>query len=143
MSNRKGIGKSWDWHIIEKTSAKELKHLAAEDAFAENKRHFIDLAKSVWRLEKIIKNSNFPENKKTGAQSALNRIYNFLKLNRVEIKDYTGEKYNEGINADIVDTVKNPSAETDTIKETIEPSIVICGKLESKARIIKEIKTEE
>ena len=55
---------------------------------------------------------------------------------------YTNQKYNEGMNLDVIDTVKTDT-EFDKIKETIEPSIVINGVLVKRARVIKEISRSE
>ena len=84
----------------------------------------------------------------------------------VEIIDYEGAKFNDGMNVEIIDTIKIPNADTsklattlensantsnaDTtapttpfVSECIEPSIIYQNQLLHKARIIKAISDED
>ena len=84
----------------------------------------------------------------------------------VELIDYEGAKFNDGMNVEIIDTVKIPNADTskpattlenlanasnaDTkalvtpfVSECIEPSIIYQNQLLHKARIIKAISDED
>ena len=71
-------------------------------------------------------------------KSNLSKLESFLNDFGVQIIDYTNQKYNDGMNVDIIDTIKTDISEP-SIKETIEPSITINGILVKRARVIKEI----
>ena len=101
----------------------------------------IDLALIAWSLKKYsnkLINENSLEEKSRPLKSNLAKLEQFLNSLKISIIDYTDQKYNEGMNLDVIDTIKTDT-EFDKIKETIEPSIVINGVLVKKARVIKEI----
>lgn len=101
----------------------------------------IDLALIAWSLKKYSKkliNENSLEEKSRPLKSNLDKLEQFLNSLNISIIDYTDQKYNEGMNLDVIDTIKTDT-EFDKIKETIEPSIVINGVLVKRARVIKEI----
>ena len=107
--------------------------------FATQKQ--IDLALIVWSLKKYsnkLINENSLEEKSRPLKSNLAKLEQFLNSLNISIIDYTDQKYNEGMNLDVIDTIKTDT-EFDKIKETIEPSIVINDVLVKKARVIKEI----
>ena len=109
------------------------------DSFSTQKQ--IDLALIVWSLKKYsnkLINENSLEEKSRPLKSNLAKLEQFLNSLNISIIDYTDQKYNEGMNLDVIDTIKTDT-EFDKIKETIEPSIVINGVLVKKARVIKEI----
>ena len=92
-------------------------------------------------INKIALESNL-ESKFRPVTSAISKIENILKIFGFEIVDYTGQKYNDGMNIDIINTVKS-DIKYPIIKETIEPSIIYNGELISKAKVIKEINGDE
>ena len=101
----------------------------------------INLAQITWSIQKY-SNKLIVENdltdKSRPLKSNLSKLESFLNDFGVQIIDYTNQKYNDGMNVDIIDTVKTDISEP-SIKETIEPSITINGTLVKKARVIKEI----
>ena len=110
-----------------------------KDSFSTQKQ--IDLALIVWSLKKYsnkLINENSLEEKSRPLKSNLAKLEQFLNSLNISIIDYTDQKYNEGMNLDVIDTIKTDT-EFDKIKETIEPSIVINGVLVKRARVIKEI----
>ncbi len=103
---------------------------------------FIDLASTIWSLKKNINKiieENSLEDKKRQIDSSFNKLDTILKLQNIEVKDYTNEKFNEGMNIDIIETIKNPSIRGAYIKETISPTIIHNGIIIKKARVIKEM----
>lgn len=101
----------------------------------------INLAQITWSLQKY-SNKLIIENdlvdKSRPLKSNLSKLESFLNDFGVQVIDYTNQKYNDGMNVDIIDTVKTDISEP-LIKETIEPSITINGILVKRARVIKEI----
>ena len=107
--------------------------------FATQKQ--IDLALIVWSLKKYsnkLINENSLEEKSRPLKSNLAKLEQFLNSLNISIIDYTDQKYNEGMNLDVIDSIQTDT-EFDKIKETIEPSIIIDGVLVKRARVIKEI----
>ena len=108
-------------------------------------QQFKDLIIALFMLKKHINKIALEQNlesKFRAVSSAILRIENILKIFGFEIVDYTNQKYNDGMNIDIINTVKS-SIKHPTIKETIEPSIIYNGELLSKAKVIKEINGDE
>ena len=80
---------------------------------------FIDLASTIWQLRKNINKvieENSLDNKKRQIDSYFNKLDTILKLQKIEIKDYTNEKFNEGMNIDVIETIKNPNIKVAYIK---------------------------
>ena len=105
----------------------------------------VELALIAWSLKKYsykLINENSLDDKSRPLKSNLAKLEQFLNSLNISIIDYTNQKYNEGMNLDVIDTVKTDT-EFNKIKETIEPSIVINGVLVKRARIIKEISRSE
>lgn len=107
-------------------------------------QHLIDCALAIWQIEKHLK--SIDDNlgiKIRPINSGITKILSVLNQYHIEIKDYTGEKYNEGMNIDIIDTIKNSNAKEARIIETISPTIICNGQIVKKARVIKEIGASE
>lgn len=106
-----------------------------------NQQNLTNLALIAWSIKKYsnkLINENSLADKGRPLKSNVTKLENFINSFGVNIIDYTNQKYNDGMNVDIIDTIK-----TDTsfakIKETIEPSVTINGILVKRARVIKEI----
>lgn len=102
-----------------------------------------EFALCFWRLNSRLKthenlNADKPLN------SAINRIYELLNAHKVEIKDYTNVKFNEGLNVDVIECERveiSPNDDkSEMILQTLSPSIIINGEICKKAKIIKESK---
>ena len=63
---------------------------------------------------------NALQNKARPLQSTLSRLENFLKDLGVELIDYEGAKFNDGMNVEIIDTIKIPNADTSKPIATLE-----------------------
>ena len=104
----------------------------------------LEIAKIVWAIEKysqkIIVENNI-ENKCRPLNSNILKLKKILQEKGINIIDYTGQKYNEGMNVDVLDTVKSDIL-CPMVKETIEPTITYNGEIMKRARIIKEIGEE-
>lgn len=109
-------------------------------------QHLVDCALAIWQIEKHLKslaNDNTLDIKIRPINSGITKILSILNQYHIEIKDYTGEKYNEGMNINIIDTIKNSNVKETRIIETVSPTIICNGQIVKKARVIKEIGVNE
>lgn len=98
----------------------------------------IDLAAEVWKIEqRILKaNDDLPEIHQKGLSNSLSRLKNYLNKYDVEVKDYTGQKYNDGLNFDVLSREQDPLLEFPIVKETVEPTIICRGRVVKRAKVI-------
>jgi hypothetical protein len=98
----------------------------------------VELAIEVWRINnRINKASNsFTDIQKRGLESSIKKFLKFLDSYKIKIIDHTGEKYNEGMNIDVVSFEKDDSVRFPVVKETIEPSILCDDHIIKKGKII-------
>jgi len=98
----------------------------------------IELAAEVWKIEQRILKANdaLPEIHQKGLSSSLGRLKNYLNKYDIEIKDYTGQKYNDGLNFDVLSREQDPSLEFPIVKETVEPTIICRGRVVKRAKVI-------
>lgn len=98
----------------------------------------IELAVEVWRINnRIIKAGNaLSEIQKRGLESSHQKFVKFLDRYDIKIIDHAGEKYNEGLNVDVLSFEKDQSVKTPWIKETVEPSISCKGHIVKKGKVI-------
>ena len=99
---------------------------------------FIQFAIEVWRIEqRIIKIQNIlPENQKKGVENSTKKLKRYFEKYDIEIIDYTNQKFNDGLNLDVLSVEKKPNVTESIIKETIEPTIMYRGQVVRKAKII-------
>lgn len=98
----------------------------------------IELAVEVWRINnRIIKAGNaLSEIQKRGLESSHQKFVKFLDRYDIKIVDHAGEKYNEGLNVDVLSFEKDIECKTPWIKETVEPSISCNGHIVKKGKVI-------
>ncbi len=98
----------------------------------------IELAAEVWRFEqkfnKIV--SQLPENYIKATKHSIEKFRRYLTKYDIQVIDFTGQKFNDGLNVDILNTEKDPSAEGSYVKETFEPAIMLRGTLVKRAKVI-------
>jgi hypothetical protein len=59
-----------------------------------------------------------------------------LDKNDISVVDYTDNKYNEGLNLDILSIEKDPKIPHSIVKETHEPAVMHKGQLIKKAKVV-------
>lgn len=98
----------------------------------------VELATEVWRVEqRVVKFlDTLPENHKKGLENSLLKLKKYIAKYDVEIIDYTNQRFNDGLNLDILSVEKDSSITTPTVKETVEPTILVKGQVVKKAKII-------
>jgi len=101
-------------------------------------KDLVDLAVEVWRMEqRIVKStSSLPENQLKGLKSSIQKLRRYLEKYDIEIRDYTNQKFNEGLNLDVLSVEKDPKITEPIVKETVEPTIMCKGQVVKKAKII-------
>lgn len=98
----------------------------------------VDVAIEIWRIEQRLAKSAsvLPENQKKGLDNSVQKLRRYVEKYDIEIIDYTNQKFNEGLNLDILSVEQNPLLQWPTVKETIEPTIILKGQVVRKAKII-------
>ena len=98
----------------------------------------VELAVEVWRIEKRITkvSSSLPKVQRKGVETSIQKLKRYLEKYDIEIRDYTNQKFNEGLNLDVLSVEKDPSITEPIVKETVEPTILCKGQVVKKAKII-------
>lgn len=98
----------------------------------------IELATEVWRIEQRLAKvvDTLPENHKKGLENSLHKLKRYISKYDIEIVDYTNQKFNDGLNLDVLSIEKDPNVKAPIVKETIEPTILCKGQVVKKAKII-------
>lgn len=98
----------------------------------------VELAVEVWRIEqRLVKAaSGLPDIQRKGLESSIQKLKRYLEKYDIEIKDYTNQKFNDGLNLDVLSVEKDPAIAEPVVKETVEPTIMCKGQVVKKAKII-------
>jgi hypothetical protein len=107
-------------------------------------KNLIEHAIELWRFESrinriLIKSS---EEEKKLITNSINKLKRYLVKNDIELIDYTNQKYNDGLNLEILAVEKDPKIVDSIIKETKEPTVTHKGKVISKGKVIILIKED-
>lgn len=97
-----------------------------------------ELAGEVWKIQQRLTkvSDQLPEAHRRGLESSVQRFHRYLEKFDIVVQDYTGQKYNEGLNLDVLSVEHDPSLTEPIIKETREPTIICRGRVVKKAKII-------
>lgn len=101
--------------------------------------NLFSLAIEVWRLEQRLTKvfEKLDENQKKALENSIQKIKRFIDKYDLEVRDYTGQKYNTGLAAlEIVSVEKDLAVSEDMVKETVEPAILLKGQVVKKAKVI-------
>lgn len=134
-------------HILRKldkseSNLKEEIQASVQPKFLETSmeaRDLIDLAIEVWRIDQRLSKvtAKIPENDRKALENSILKIKRFIDKQDLEIRDYTGQKYNTGLSAaEIISVDKDKKVKESIVKETIEPAILLKGQVVKKAKII-------
>lgn len=97
-----------------------------------------DMAIELWRLERRLAKTqeklSSDENK--ALQNTVEKIKRFVQKNDIEVTDYAGQAYNDGMNLDIIASEKDSSLKKSIVYETHEPAVSHKGVLIRKAKVI-------
>ncbi len=98
----------------------------------------VDLAIEIWRIEQRIAKSaeSLPENQRKGLDVSIQKLKRYIGKYDIEIIDYTNQKYNDGLNLDVLSVEKDSTISDPIVKETVEPTVLCKGQVVRKAKII-------
>jgi len=102
--------------------------------------HAIELWRMESRLNKVLPKLN--DDIKESINNSFKKLKRYLEKNDIEIIDYTNQKFNEGLNLDIIAVENDSNIQFPIIKETKEPTIIYKGEVVRKGKIIL-VKEEE
>lgn len=123
-----------------KKISEEIKYAVAPKSININASvtELIELATEVWRIEqRLTKIADIlPENQKKGLENSVHKFKRYISNYDIEVIDYTNQKFNDGLNLDVLSIEKDQGVTTPTVKETIEPTILVKGQVVKKAKVI-------
>lgn len=98
----------------------------------------VELAVEIWRIQNRLNKAiaDLPDTSKRGLESSIQKLQKYLDTFNIQIVDHTNQKYNEGLNVNVLSFEVNPSITTPIIKETIEPTIICEGKVVRKGKVV-------
>lgn len=100
-------------------------------------KDLIELTIEIWRLEnRINKNLNIQDSQKEILKNSIQKVKRYLEKNDIEALDYTGKKFNEGRNLEILAVEKDPTIKEPIIKETKEPTVMCKGQVVRNGKVI-------
>jgi hypothetical protein len=110
-------------------------------------KDLVEHAIELWRLETRLKPVlNDSDEIKELIVNSINKLKRYLEKNDIAVIDYTSQKYNEGLNLEILAIEKDINITESIIKETKEPTVTHKGKVINKGKVIilmKEDKIKE
>ncbi len=98
----------------------------------------IELAVEVWRIQQRLAKllPTLPESQKPGLENSVQKLNRYLGKYDIEIIDHTNQKFNSGLNLDVLSVEKDPSITEPIVKETKEPTVMLKGQVVRRAKII-------
>ncbi len=101
-------------------------------------RKMINLAIEIWRIKKRVNkiNTKLSENEQRMFQNSLRNLDQFIGDYDLEVIDYTGREYNEGMNLEVESIEGDKSKEKFVIVETLEPTVLHKGEIIKKSKVI-------
>lgn len=98
----------------------------------------VELAVEIWRIQNRLSKASaeLPDAQKRGLESSIQKLQKYLDTFRIEIVDHTNQKYNEGLNVNVLSFEIDPTIAAPLIKETIEPTITCDGKVVRKGKVV-------
>lgn len=101
-------------------------------------QNMVDAAIEIWRLEKRVAkvSGDLSEDQNKAFENSMTKLKRFLEKNDITVTDYTDQKYNEGLNLDVLNIEKDDNVTESVIKETHEPAVFHKGQLIKKAKVV-------
>lgn len=103
-----------------------------------NTQNIVEVAVEVWRLEKRLSKAtaHLSDDQNKAFENSISKLKRFLDKNDITFTDYTDQKYNEGLNLDVLNIEKDNNVKESIIKETHEPAVFHKGQLIKKAKVV-------
>lgn len=101
-------------------------------------QNLVEMAVETWRLEKRIGkvSADLSDDQNKAFENSVTKFKRFLDKSDITFADYTDQKYNEGLNLDVLSIEKDSSISDSIIKETHEPAVFHRGQLIKKAKVV-------
>jgi hypothetical protein len=101
-------------------------------------QNLIELAVEIWRIQKRLQKAkeSLSDDQNKAFENSSSKLQRYLEKNDISVVDYTDQKYNEGLNLDVLSIEKDPSISGSIIKETHEPAVLHKGQLIKKAKVV-------
>ncbi len=123
-----------------KKISEEIKYAVAPKSInlSASVAELVELATEVWRIEQRLSKvaDTLPETQWKGLENSVHKLRRYISNYDIEIIDYTNQKFNDGLNLDVLSVEKDPDITTPMVKETVEPTILVKGQVIKKAKII-------
>ena len=136
--NKKIIFGKNKFDILYEKISNDIKYSMLPPSLDVESEKMVDLARDVWRLKKHVLSL---EDKVILEKLlySVNRIEDYYKKHNVKVVDFTGSKYNQGMNLEVVHTKIDESNKSDEyfIKEVLEPAVFINEKMVYRSKIVK------
>lgn len=137
--SQKSVGTDKFEELYKKIS-EEIKYAVAPKSInlSVGVSELVELATEVWRIEQRLAKiaDTLPENQRKGLENSVHKFKRYISNYDIEIVDYTNQKFNDGLNLDVLSVEKDPNVQVPTVKETVEPTILVKGQVVKKAKII-------
>lgn len=106
--------------------------------YSQSVKDLAEMATDVWRMEKKITalRTSLQEPQVKAFENSVARLKRVLSKCGIEILDYSGQKYNEGLNVDILSVEKDPSVNNPVIREMVEPAVFFQGTIIKRGKVI-------
>lgn len=106
--------------------------------FEPNADRLVGLATDVWRLNKILQklDESLSNDDRQRIKNSLNRINTYLSSNDVDIDDFSGRKYNDGMNIEILNVEYSDNVDSPTITHVNKPQVSYTGIIHQKAQVV-------
>jgi predicted Holliday junction resolvase-like endonuclease len=97
-----------------------------------------ELALEVWKIQQRLSKTSesMSETHRRALENSVQRLFRFLQKFDVEFLDHDNQKYNEGLNLDVLSVEKDTNIDFPIIKETVEPTIMCRGRVIKRAKVI-------
>jgi len=123
-----------------KKISEEIKYAVAPKSInlSTSVAELVELATEVWRVEQRLSKiaDSLQENQRKGLENSVLKFKRYISNYDIEIVDYTNQKFNDGLNLDVLSVEKDPAVTIPVVKETVEPTILVKGQVVKKAKII-------
>jgi superfamily I DNA and/or RNA helicase len=123
-----------------KKISEEIKYAVAPKSInlSTSVAELVELATEVWRVEQRLSKiaDSLQENQRKGLENSVLKFKRYILNYDIEIVDYTNQKFNDGLNLDVLSVEKDPAVTIPVVKETVEPTILVKGQVVKKAKII-------
>lgn len=104
----------------------------------QESRLLFEFAVNVWKVKKRLEDfykKNEISLDHRALDSGIDKLMEQINSLDIELIDFDGKKYNDGMNLEIISTIKENGVKDIIVKETMSPAILYRGQLVEKAKV--------